>query len=98
MPSAGAWCEGDRCICDDCAFSDENVIKWRVIMGIAATRLEKLERELAAAKADLYAVKACSTCALQFTDDCLLEECMDACSSFAEGDVPYKWRGKGGYE
>lgn len=63
-------------------------------------KINKVERELERVKAerdaavrDLYIAKDCNTCALRFTDDCLLEECMDSCDSFAYGDVPYKWRG-----
>lgn len=56
-------------------------------------KLERVTAERDAAVRDLYIAKDCNTCALRFTDDCLLEECMDPCNSFAYGNVPYKWRG-----
>lgn len=55
--------------------------------------IERLKSERDAAIADLYKAKSCNTCAKQYKDDCLLEECMEPCSAFAEGEVPYKWRG-----
>lgn len=55
--------------------------------------LKQVTAERDAAVRDLYIAKDCNTCALRFTDDCLLEECMDPCNSFAYGNVPYKWRG-----
>ena len=61
-----------------------------------AEEIELLKRERDAAIADLYKAKACGTCAKQYKDDCLLEECMEPCSTFAEGGVPYEWRGLGG--
>ena len=54
--------------------------------------LSRVTAERDAAVRDLYIAKDCNTCALQYTDDCLLEECMDSCDCFAYGDVPYKWR------
>ncbi len=57
--------------------------------------IEQLGAERDAAIADLYKAKSCNTCAKQYKDDCLLEECMEPCSAFAEGDVPYEWRGVG---
>lgn len=39
-------------------------------------QLARVTAERDAAVKDLYAVKACKTCALQFSDDCLLEECL----------------------
>lgn len=56
-------------------------------------KLEQVTAERDAAVRDLYIAKDCNTCALRFTDDCLLEEWMDPCNSFAYGNVPYKWRG-----
>ena len=35
-------CEHDTCVCDECVCSDDNVKKWRALMGIAADMLEKL--------------------------------------------------------
>lgn len=58
-------------------------------------KIEQLMSERDAAIADLYRVKSCKTCAKQYKDDCLLEECMDPCSTFAEGNLPYEWRGFG---
>ena len=55
--------------------------------------LEWVTRERDAAILDLYAARSCKTCALLFTDDCLLEECFEPCSAFIEGPVPYKWQG-----
>ena len=55
--------------------------------------LKQVTAERDAAVRDLYIAKDCNTCALRFTDNCLLEECMDPCNSFAYGNVPYKWRG-----
>ena len=58
---------------------------------LANANFEHAKRERDAAIADLYKAKSCDTCAKQYKDDCLLEECMDPCSTFAEGYVPYKW-------
>jgi hypothetical protein len=58
-----------------------------------AKEIERLKHDRDAAIADLYKAKSCNTCAKQYKDDCLLEECMEPCSAFAEGSVPYKWRG-----
>lgn len=55
--------------------------------------LARVTVERDAAVKDINLVRACATCALQHTDKCLLEECMDPCCSFGSGDVPYKWRG-----
>lgn len=55
--------------------------------------LERVTRERDAAIADLYAARSCKTCALLFTDDCLLEECFDPCSAVLCKNTPYKWRG-----
>ena len=60
-----------------------------------AREIERLKRERNAAIADLYKAKSCNTCAKQYKDDCLLEECMEPCSAFAEGEVPYEWCGTG---
>lgn len=57
--------------------------------------IEQLGAERDAAVADLYKAKSCNTCAKQYKDDCLLEECMEPCSAFAEGSVPYEWCGTG---
>lgn len=38
-------CENDTCVCDECVCSDDNVKKWRALMGIAADMLEKLIAE-----------------------------------------------------
>lgn len=58
-----------------------------------AKEIEQLGAERDAAIADLYKAKSCNTCAKQYKDDCQLEECMEPCSAFAEGGVPYEWRG-----
>ena len=58
-----------------------------------AVELAKVSAERDAAVKDLNTIRDCSTCALQYTDKCLLEDCMDPCCSFGSGDVPYKWRG-----
>ena len=55
--------------------------------------LERVTREREAAISDLYAARSCKTCALLFTDDCLLEECFDPCSAVLCKNAPYKWRG-----
>ena len=60
-----------------------------------AKEIEQLRAERDAAIADLYRAKPCETCAKQYKDDCLLEECMEPCNTFAGGDVPYEWRGLG---
>ena len=36
-------CKDDRCICDECEFSDGNVKKWRSLMGDALSYIEQLE-------------------------------------------------------
>lgn len=38
-------CENDTCVCDECVCSDDNVKKWRALMGIVADMLEKLIAE-----------------------------------------------------
>ena len=38
-------CENDTCVCDECVCSDDNVKKWRALMGISADMLEKLIAE-----------------------------------------------------
>lgn len=65
-----------------------------------SVRVSSLEQELAkvtaerdAAISDLYEARSCKTCALLFTDDCLLEECFDPCSAVLCKNTPYKWRG-----
>lgn len=58
-----------------------------------AVELAKVSAERDAAVKDLNTIRDCSTCALQYTDKCLLKDCMDPCCSFGSGDVPYKWRG-----
>lgn len=60
---------------------------------LANVNFEHAKHERDAAIADLYKAKSCATCARQYKDDCLLEECMEPCIAFAEGEVPYKWRG-----
>ena len=55
--------------------------------------LERVTRERDAAITDLYAARSCKTCALQFSDDCLLEECFEPCSAVLCKNTPYKWRG-----
>lgn len=56
-------------------------------------QLARVTAERDAAVKDLYAVKACKTCALQFSDDCLLEECFEPCGATLSENTPYKWRG-----
>ena len=56
-------------------------------------QLARVTAEGDAAVKDLYAVKACKTCALQFSDDCLLEECFEPCGATLSENTPYKWRG-----
>ena len=60
-----------------------------------AKKIEQLRAERDAAIADLYRAKSCETCARQYKNDCLLEECMEPCNTFAGGDLPYEWRGLG---
>ena len=38
-----ARCRDDRCICDECIFSDGNVKKWRDLMGDALEYIRELE-------------------------------------------------------
>ena len=56
-------------------------------------QLARVTAERDAAVKDLYAVKACKTCALQFSDDCLLEECFEPCGATLSENTPYKWKG-----
>lgn len=56
-------------------------------------KLQRVTKERDAAISDLYESRSCKTCALQFSDDCLLEECFEPCSAFIGGLVPYKWQG-----
>ena len=39
-------CKYDRCICDECEFSDGNVKKWRSLMGDALDYIEQLENHI----------------------------------------------------
>ena len=39
-------CKDDRCICDECEFSDGNVKKWRSLMGDALAYIEQLEERI----------------------------------------------------
>ena len=39
-------CKDDRCICDECEFSDGNVKKWRSLMGDALDYIEQLENHI----------------------------------------------------
>ncbi len=39
-------CKDDRCICDECEFSDGNVKKWRSLMGDAMAYIEQLEERI----------------------------------------------------
>ena len=39
-------CKDDRCICDECEFSDGNVKKWRSLMGDALAYIEHLEERI----------------------------------------------------
>lgn len=55
--------------------------------------LDKITIERDKAIRDLYIARNCDTCKWQYTDKCLLEESISSCSEFAEGDVPYEWRG-----
>ena len=41
-----ARCRDDRCICDDCIFSDGNVKKWRDVMGDALEYIMQLENNI----------------------------------------------------
>lgn len=73
----------------------ENLMESTARETTLSERVNALLAERDAAIADLYKAKSCNTCAKQYKDDCLLEECMEPCSAFAEGEVPYKWRGAG---
>lgn len=37
-------CKDDRCICDECEFSDGNVKKWRSLMSDALSYIDQLEK------------------------------------------------------
>ena len=37
-------CKDDRCICDECEFSDGNVKKWRSLMGDALSYIDQMEK------------------------------------------------------
>ena len=39
-------CKDDRCICDECEFSDGNVKKWRSLMGDALAYIKQLENHI----------------------------------------------------
>ena len=39
-------CKDNRCICDECEFSDGNVKKWRSLMGDALAYIEQLENHI----------------------------------------------------
>ncbi len=41
-----AMCRDDRCICDECIFSDGNVKKWRSLMSDALIYIEQLEKSV----------------------------------------------------
>ena len=46
IKSALAMCRDDRCICDECIFSDGNVKKWREVMGDALEYINHLESSI----------------------------------------------------
>ena len=54
--------------------------------------MERLRAELEAALRDMEECKPCACCKYRYTDECLLEECMEPCSVFAVGGK-WEWRG-----
>lgn len=50
-------CKDDRCICDECEFSDGNVKKWRSLMGDALAYIEQLEKRI-----DLMLIQMAGDC------------------------------------
>ena len=58
-----------------------------------AWRVEEVEKERDAAIRDLYIAKCCDTCGNQYTDNCILEHCMDACNTIQGENTSYIWRG-----
>lgn len=47
-------CKDDRCICDECEFSDGNVKKWRSLMGDALAYIEQLEEKISLMKIQMH--------------------------------------------
>jgi len=80
---------------EDAAF----IARSRTLLPEMAAEIERLEAERDRFKAraealmsDLARAKPCFCCKHRFTDDCLLEESMDACSDYVEGGK-WEWRG-----
>lgn len=69
-------CKDDRCICDECEFSDGNVKKWRSLMGDALAYIEQLEEQISLMKIQMRG--DCGCCKHRFCyspcDKCLLDE------------------------
>lgn len=53
---------------------------------------DRFKARAEALMSDLARAKPCFCCKHRFTDDCLLEESMDACSDYVEGGK-WEWRG-----
>ena len=77
----------------DCTDFEQIMVDSAVAITELMDILAKVTAERDAAISDLYEARSCKTCALLFTDDCLLEECFDPCSAVLCKNTPYKWRG-----
>ena len=77
----------------DCSDFEQIMVDSAVAITELMEILAKVTAERDAAISDLYEARSCKTCALQFSDDCLLEECFEPCGAVLCKNTPYKWRG-----
>ena len=77
----------------DCSDFEQIMVDSAVAITELMDILAKVTAERDAAISDLYEARSCKTCALQFSDDCLLEECFEPCGATLSENTPYKWRG-----
>ena len=77
----------------DCSDFEQIMVDSAVAITELMEILAKVTAERDAAISDLYEARSCKTCALQFSDDCLLEECFEPCGAVLCENTPYKWRG-----
>ena len=71
-------CKDDRCICDECEFSDGNVKKWRSLMGDALAYIEQLENHTSLNTLRDSIFEDAVAHGLWEGTDCVVKECIDA--------------------
>ena len=71
-------CKDDRCICDECEFSDGNVKKWRSLMGDALDYIEQLENHISLNTLRDSIFEDAVAHGLWEGTDCIVKECIDA--------------------